>query len=266
MTYPADAARVLEQVSEKHVIELLGEFNELVITPVIGAMLPRKAAAILVIMVPSSAAKIVAGLSIQSAARVYRLLSPENQAAISALLSDKNRRSLLRYLNYPSSTAAALVEPGVDLLPDNITVSDAIRRVERSEHVVICDIYIINEIHQLVGTVELGKLLISKHHLRLRDIMKRKTQAISAHASLSTLSAHPGWKTRRQLPVVERDKTVVGVLDHRRLQDALGETETSLTHDPFNNLLSLASLYWLSMAQFLESLLSGSRTGRGEKK
>ena len=263
--YPADAARVLEQLSEQHIVALLSELPVQTVTPVIGAMLPEKVAAVLVILGPSSAAKIVAELPISSAVRIYRLLAPEVQTAVADLLSDKNRRSLLRHLTYPSSTAGALLNPGVYLLAENITVSDAIRRIEHGEHVVNCDIYIINETHQLVGTIELGKLLISKHQLRLRDIMSRKTQAISAHANLSSLSNHPGWKTKRQLPVVERDKTVVGVLDYRRLQDTLGETVTGTPQDPLNNLLSLASLYWLSMAQLLDSLLS-IRTDKGKKK
>ena len=264
-TYPVDAARVLEQLSRDYAIALLGELTIDIVAPVIGAMLPEKSAAILSEMEPLLPAKILAELPLPSAARIYRLLDSEKQTALTVSFGDKKRRSLLRYLTYASTSAGAIVDPCVELLPENITVADAIRRVEHNGQVIVCDIYIVNDSFQLTGVIELGQLLVSKHHLRLRDVMSRKTQAISVHANISTLPAHPGWAKKRQLPVVERDKTIVGVLDHRKLQEILKETGTAAIADPLDNLLSMVSLYWISLAQLLDSLLSVSRTGRGEK-
>lgn len=263
--YPVDAARVLENLTDQHVAALFDELPTSISLPVINAMLPEKASACFMKMSSSSAAKIVAELPVPSAARIYRFLVDEKQKELSVLLSDKTRSSINRYLSYPATSAGSLLDPDVDLLPENITVADAIRRVEHAKHAVICDIYIINDSLQLVGVIDLGKLLISKHHDRLRTIMSRKTHPILAYMSLSTLLNHPGWSQRRRLPVVERDNTIVGVLDHKKLLEALGEYGLVTTPDPMDNFLSLASLYWLSLAQLLNSLFSNRKSDSGEE-
>ncbi len=263
--YPVDAARVLEKLADNHVAALFNELSISISTPVISAMLPEKASACFVKMLPSTVAKIMTELPIPSAARIYRLLEAEKQKELSVLLSVKTRHLIDRYLAYPLTSVGALLDPDVDLLPENITVADALRRVENAKHPVMCEIYIINETLQLVGVVDLGKLLISKHHDRLRNIMSRKTHPILAHVNSATLLNHPGWIQRRRLPIVERDNTIVGVLDHKRLQEFLGETGVATAPDPIDNLLSLASLYWLSLAQLLDALLGNARTDRGDK-
>ena len=266
MSYPVEAARVLEQVPDEHVAALFNELPLQIGAPVLASMLPEKAVACFLKFSGSFAAKLVVVLPVISLARLYRLLVPAKQDELLSFLSDKSRGELRRYMAYPPTSAGVLLNPVIDVLPDNITVVDAIRRIEQNQHSVACDIYIVNDAHQLLGVIELGKLFITGHHIRLRDIMQRKTQSIPAHATASTLLLHPGWNTHRRLPMVERDGTLIGALDYSYLQKTLGETGAMDTNDPLENMLSLAGLYWLSLAQLLDSILGIARTDTGEKK
>jgi hypothetical protein len=89
-------------------------------------------------------------------------------------------------------------------------------------------------------------------------MVSKKTYSVSVHTKFDKLLSHPGWATRHRLPVVERNNTLVGVLDYARLKEATGERDVS-AHDPLDNLLSLASLYWLSLLQLLDSMLSTAK-------
>lgn len=266
LRYPVEAARVLESVSAEHVAAMLNELPAKTGAPVMASMLPELAAACLQVMMPLPAAKLVTELSVSSAARIYGLLTPAKQEELSGNLSDKTRSLIGRYLDYPPESAGALLDPGIDMLPENLTAAEAIRLIERRDHPVSCEIYIVDNAHHLVGMINLGKLMTSSHQARLRDIMSRKTHPISVHATASTLLTHPGWDTRRRLPVVERDDTLLGVLDYQHLRDSVGQTETINSRDPLENFLSLASLYWLSVAQLLDSVLSMTRPGEGDRK
>ena len=64
--------------------------------------------------------------------------------------------------------------------------------------------------------------------------------------------------------MVERGNALAGVLDHAIVLKAAGEAGSPAAQDPLENMLSLASLYWLSAAQLLDSLLSMTRPGKGE--
>ncbi|MCW9048151.1 MAG: hypothetical protein OQK46_08750 [Gammaproteobacteria bacterium] len=265
ISYPNEAARVLEQVPVEHVVALFNALPLQICSPVLASMVPEKAVACFSIFSDALMAKLVSVLPTISLARIYRLLSSTKQAELLALLSDKSRSKLRRYMAYSPTSAGALLNPVVDLLPENITVADAIRRFENVEHTLACDIYIVNDAHKLSGVVELGKLFITSHHILLRDIMKRKTLSIPAHVNASSLLLHPGWKTHRRLPMVERDGTLIGALDYSYLQETLGESDGMLMNDPLENMLSLAGLYWLSLAQLLDSVLGIARNGRGDE-
>lgn len=264
VNYPTEAARVLEEISAQHVAALFTELPPQTATHVMTAMLPEMAAACLAVMTAGSAAKLVNELPAFSAARIYNLLAPAKQDELFANFSEKTRSRIRRYQMYPADSVGALLDPGINILPQNVTVAEAMRRIERLDHSVGCEIYIVDDAHHLVGLIELGKLMTSRHQARLQDIMSRKTQRIPAHKTAETLLSHPGWKTRRSLPVVERDNTLVGVLDYNYLQESVGEVEASGARDPLEDLLSLAGLYWLSLAQLLDSVLNTASPDKGE--
>jgi len=263
--YPGEAARVLEQVSAGDVAALFVELPPAIGAPVLAVMLPKSAAACLEAMAESRAAELLAEVPVSAAARSYRLLAPAKQAAVSGKLPDKTRDRIHRFLEYPPASAGILLESRIDVLPENVTVADAMRRIERGGQPVNCEIYIVDNAGQLAGMIELGRLLTSSKHAVLRDIMNRKTQPVSVNAPVETLLSHPGWRKRRQLPVVERDNTLAGMLDYTSLQAAVAEAGGVVPRDPLENLLSLAGLYWLSVAQLLDSMLGLARPGKGRQ-
>lgn len=156
------------------------------------------------------------------------------------------------------------MNPNVDMLPDSLTVADAIRRIERYRHSVKCEIVVVDDKHRFVGVVDLSKLLTSKQNTKLSDIMSRTVRPVSAHATAEKLSAHPGWKGRQRLPVVESDNTLVGILDYARVKEIV-DKEQGVVLEPTGNIMSLAGLYWLSMAQLLDSLLNIAAINKGDK-
>lgn len=262
--YPVEAARVLEQVSSEHVAALFAELPQQLVQPVMVAMLPEKAAACVAAGTDAAAVELVSELHGAAFARLFRRLAPVKQEQLMEQLPEKVRRRLRRYLDYPPASAGALLDAGIDMLPDTMTVSEALRRIGRNERSVSNDIYLVDEAHRLVGVINLGRLLTANRNTRLHDIMNRKTQALSAHATAESLLLHPGWKTRHKLPVVERDNTLVGVLDVNVLRESVDPEQAMVSRDPMENLLSLASLYWLSIAQLIDGMLSTSVRRKGD--
>ena len=263
LNYPTEAARTLEQLEADNVAALFSELSVVTSAPVLAAMLPEKSVACLELIQLSHAAKLLAEMPLASAARLYRMLKKEKQQDISALFSQKMRQRLQRYIEYPALSVGAMLDPWIDVLPDMISVAEAIRRIERLEHPVKCELYIIDSAHKLVGMLELGRLLTSSHHEKLHDVMNKKSQAVSVHALSESLLTHPGWKTRGRLPVIDRDKTLLGALEYRSIQETIGIRGMNNSPDAMENLLSLASLYWISMAELLSSLFSMNKSGKG---
>jgi magnesium transporter len=266
LKYPAEAARVLEQVSAGDAAALFSELSAEILAPVIVIMLPEMSAACISAMPMEAAVEVLKELPVPSVARILRLLSGEKREELSAMLPEKSQKRMRRYMEYPPDSAGALLDTKMEVLPESATVAESIRRIGRLDRPASCEIYVVDDAHHLVGRIHLGRLLKAGHQARLSDIMNRKCLPVYIHATTEALLQHPGWAKRRRLPVVERDNTLAGILDYNRLKESIGENAGRVERDPLQNLMSLAGLYWLTVAQVLDSMLSIARAPKGERK
>ena len=265
LTFPLDAARILEQVPLQHVaalFELTSDYN----SPVICAMLPARVASCIEIMPETSAVKLISGMPPASSARIFKLLSENKKQVIISKLKPRDAQKILRFIDFSSASAGAILNSVVNMLPQSLTVAEAIRRIESSPSLVNDDLYIVDESHKLVGILNTAALLISNDHLRLKEIMNRKTYSVSVHAMKEALLQHPGWKKRLSLPVVDRDNTLLGVLDFNALKESLGDAQSIKPFDPLDGLLSLMSIFWKTIAQLLDSVFSIAEIKKEDKK
>jgi len=265
LAYPHDAARVLEELPVVDGAALLDSLKTEVSALVLAAMLPERAAQSLMLMSSVTAAKALVTIQASHAARVYRLLAPQSREAISKEIPVKALRRIRHFINYAAVSAGDLMDSNVSVLPVTVSVGEAIRRIERFERPAACEIYLVDEAHRLLGQVELGRLLTLNHNAKLSDVMNRKVQPLATHAMAEALLSHPAWQQRRRLPVVERDNTLAGVLDHSRVQELNMRNQRSY-HDTTGGLVSLVGLYWISVIQLLDSLFGMAGVGRGERK
>jgi len=264
-TYPFDAARVLEEIAVDDVAVLFNDLAAELSAPVLAAMLPDRAALSLQAMDSTAAAKLLSEIASAQAARIYRLLTSETRLVLTKLMSAKTRRRIDHFANYAAISAGDLMEPNAPMLPADVTVAEAVRRIERFDQAVACEVYVVDDAHRLVGQLELGRLLIADHHTKVKDVMNRRPQPLAVRASAEALLSHPGWQRRRRLPVVERDNTLVGVLDYVRVLE-LAEHRDRTYPDTGGGLVSLAGLYWLSVIQLLDSLFSMAGASKGGKR
>lgn len=261
--YPIEAARVFEEIAPDDAASLLSELNFELILPVFAAMLPDSATSCLQLLKPELAAKILSELSPLQSAKIIRLLPPESEKRIAEKMTQTKLRRVYRFFDNSTISASDLMEPKVPMLPANITVADAIRRVERNAEPVACEIYVVDDAQRLLGQIEVGELLVSNHHKKLHEIMSPRPPVIAARASAQSVTTHPAWQSRYKLPVIERDNSLVGVIMYSRLQE-LNHDDLSRSRDNNGGIMSLFGLYWLSITQLLDSLFSMMESGKGK--
>ncbi len=252
--YPSDAARVLEKISADHVSILFGELPEKTVAEVLSFMMPAKVGEFFQLMPLPRAEKIFAQLPSSFALRVCRLLPMEKCEQLIASLSEKTQKKIKRNLFYPSGTVGYLLNPVVTMLEENLSVGGVLRNVERFNHSLDCEVYVVDSKHCLQGAIRLGDLLKANRDCKLKDIMDRKIQPVLVHTKAKALLQHLGWLKCHSLPVIDREGTLVGVLEYARLRDEYGEGNVEPV-DPLAAILSLANMYWLVMVQLISSLL-----------
>lgn len=263
-SHPKDAARVLEQVPVADVIAFLDQLSIETVTPVLNAMLPARASNVIDGLEIKHAAKLLIAMAINRATRVYYSFDVQKRKTLQEHLPIKFRARMRQIRNYAPLTAGDLMNNQFHILPYNLSVADALRRIERNPYSGSCEIYAVDDALRLLGVLELSSLLAAQHHDKLRDIMNRSVESVSAHTRLENLVNHPAWGKQHSLPVVDKDNSLIGILHYGRLKELRGK-ETDTRQDPVETLLTITNLYWITMVELLGSVFSMRGGRRGER-
>ena len=154
---------------------------------------------------------------------------------------------LRRTIHLSEHTAGNLADPHVLTLPPDISVEEAKQRISQVANHAIYYLYIIDHQTQLCGVILMKELLAADPNALLSSIMNNTVKSIPASASAQDTLLHPAWALYDSLPVVDSDKTFIGVIRHRTLRQFLQST-THEQHPAFlsDALLQLWEAYSLS--------------------
>lgn len=254
--HSTDAARVLEQMPANDVARFLLELHDEIRSVLIIDMLPGKTASCFESLSEQEVIKLISGIPMAALARIFRLLPIVKRNQILEQLPERSKRQLKRHLKFPPTSVGSLMESSFETLPVNISVAEAIKRIGRFDKDPNGEVFVIDEMHRLVGAVEPGKLLRSNQRSKLSSVMQTRFQKLAASAETSTLVKHPGWKTSRKLPVIDRDRTLLGIILYQKVQEIEPGLYSAAATNPVENLISLAAFYWISAAQLLAGIFS----------
>ncbi len=262
--HPADAARVLEGLPAGAVAELLAGCDKAVAAGVLNHMIAEVAGASLQDMEVAAAAGRLEAMRPGPAARALLAMDPEDAAARLDRLPDAVRAVVRTRQKYPDGTAGARMDTRRLQLPDDITAGQAVDRIQRSDQPVACHLCVVNREHRLAGLVETGALMRAKPAVALRSLLIEDAPAVGTHADLVALVSHPGWRRFPSLPVEQADGSVVGMLDFVEAQRAAGHAGEGAMDELVQGGLSVASAYWITVAEILKTVLELGACRRGD--
>ena len=267
-SHPADAARILEQVTDDSVITFLINIPSALAAKVMEKMITPFAARYLQAMKEETATTIIGHMKSASIVRLFNAMDRGMSQRLLKHLSEDNFYRIRRLLNYPPDSGAALMDPKCFLLPESISVSDARKRIENTEGLVSCEVYVVDDEFKLAGVVELNKLMSVKPRFLLGDVTSKTSHAVPARARVVDIVEYKAWKTYKTLPVVESDNTVIGLLKYKDMVDALSTLNARIAiTNTSEDVIAMASLYWSALTDIMNTALSWragqQNTGRG---
>jgi magnesium transporter len=257
IAHSGDAARTLEQLSDASVTAFLNNIPPDLSAKVMEKMITPYAVRCLQEMQETAAASIIGHMKSSSAVRLFNAMDQETMQRLCKHLPDDSFYRIRRLLNYPPDSGAALMDPKCLLLPETIVISDARKRIENTDGLVSCEIYVVDDEYRLAGVVELNRLMSVKPRIMLSEIMNKNSHAIPARAGIKDIAAYKAWKSFKTLPVVESDNTVVGLLKYKDMMDAVNVLNARMTiTNTSEDVIAAASLYWSALTDILNTALS----------
>jgi magnesium transporter len=227
---PENAAETLELMELQAVAQFLSDVPYTIAGPVVAFMLPQYAARIITFLNADISAAFLSVMNGRRAASILRYTEKNVRNAIISQLPKTNANLLSLLLGYSKDMIGAWMIPNIMLLPEDCTVEDALERLRNTDqHTHGGIVYVVNRDAKLKGSLHVSALLRQSVDVPVSVIMNDEHATLSARATLSSIQEHSGWETRNTLPVLNREKQLIGVLRHIDLYQGLKQLNANVS-------------------------------------
>ncbi len=218
---PAGAARVLDQIPAPEAAAFVADAPEVAVAGALGFMQPARAAAILERCPPGKAAALLSRSQAHTRALMLRILPEATRDAALAALPRREAAAMRRYLAYSPGTVGAWMEsPKATFAPD-ATVGECLGRLRQLGDRLGSSLFVVGSERRLLGAIDVDALLGADDGAPLEELMRRDLAPLSPQAALASVLSLPAWDASLTLPVTDRGRRLIGVLQFESLREGL---------------------------------------------
>ena len=159
-------------------------------------------------------------------------LSEEDVERLLPLIAQAERNDIRKLLSFPEESAGAIMTTEYALLPEEITVREALERLRKQapDRETIYYVYIIDDGRHLLGFVSLRDLILAKPDIVLTDLMKRDVISVRVDDDQEFVAGELQKYNFIAIPVVDNQNRLVGIVTHDDAMDVLEEEATEDAH------------------------------------
>lgn len=250
--HPAEAARVLEGLSPADSAEFLAAVVPPVAVPVLRHLEPAFCAKVFGQLDDDQIGRLLHAMGPQEVSRLLQRVPLERQTQLLTRLPVATALAVRMLIGYPKGTCGAGMDPSPLVVSPEATIAEALDQVRQFEGelgdcVLICDSQ-----RRLVGVVGVAELVRAAPRAAVASVMWTPEHTVSALASVGSTVGHPGWEAFHVLPVVEREKRLVGAVHRRMLMKQLSGAAVQV--DP-PLAAGAAGAYWQTLSALTEGVV-----------
>jgi magnesium transporter len=228
-THPADISWVFRHLTSA---ERKSIFNIITQTDKVGEFLSELDQAIMVELVqdlsPKYMAVVIAEMPPDDVADLLEDLPEDMATEIHMLMEKEDRDEVDELLQYHPETAGGLMSPDFMALDEELTASDAIKKVqERSEEKeMVFYLYLTHGEGQLSGVISLRELLMHPPYRPLKNIMNTNVISVTTDMDQEEVAHVISQYNILAVPVVDSTYTLVGIVTVDDIIDVIREEAT----------------------------------------
>ncbi len=227
MRHPLDVVTILERMDLPEIVSILQEIPNNFAVSIFHNLERFTAVKSLEMLGLEKAVKIIEYLPADVASVFMRRFEEKYKKEILNRLSEEVKFPLERILSYDEYSAGALVDPYILTLPEDVTVEEALQRIQNRPEKAKYYIFVLNRQHILTGIISMPELMSADSKAMLSKIMTRDFPAISADLDYQSFVNHPDWQKYHTVAVVEENNLFLGVLEYKTLRRIEKETKKS---------------------------------------
>ncbi len=223
-------------------------------------MLPTCAARMCEALATDKAIMLIGENDADHIASILRSVSKAKRTSILKGLSEKKSALCRLRLSYSEDIVGGWMAVDILVLPENISVGDALKRFSLVNYEVDWNtIPVVDNSNSILGTVNFQDLIRAKKAAKINDFINDAPACLSSRASLTSCLRHPGWDHHDTLPVLNRNRHLIGLLKHVDLRRGIKSySDENTAKDETNIVFEVGSAYIGSVAELMNAF-SGNR-------
>ena len=219
-SYPAEAVHYIEELPAERIAEVLSSLPQALSVSIWEMLSPVIAARVLTNLDDEAMQQALSRIDPNRGALVLSSLAAEERARYLNLLSPHIVHDFKRALSHEPDSAGALMNTRLVYYSRDMKVRDVVKKLRVHKQTGFRILYITQDGNTLAGMVELQDLVLAGRARRLAD-MTQPVRAI-ARATTDREELVDIFEKHRltELPVVDADGRLIGIIQHHTLVDA----------------------------------------------
>ena len=226
--HASEAARTLEGLAPVEIAAVLSPLPATVRAEVLWLTSSVVAAAAIAALDDEHVAETLRAADPVRVARWLALLDDVERARLRGFLPEAQARAVTLALDYPSGTAGALMDAGVDKFALATSVDGALLGLRRMKNRRVTDVMVCDDEERLIGVVSLQDLLTAPHESTLQNLLRGDAPTVHPMTSREEVVELLERHRLASLPVVDLDNRLLGIIRYDGLvraaqQEAAGD-------------------------------------------
>lgn len=225
--YPKAAAQKLEQLDHEVAADILAELPHANLVAAWEALSANAGAAMLRHLPADAKSYLVKHADTGRLAILLTRMSKTDSDAFFAEIDETIAGDLRALMNYPTDTAGQLMDTRIVALQGSLTVSEATARLRRLQHgQEVAELKIVDDENKLKAIVDIKDFALAEPDQTLDSLAHGVISAVFPLDRREEVVEKLERYKLEELPVIDPDGVLLGVIRHSELIDALKETAT----------------------------------------
>jgi magnesium transporter len=227
LDHPWQAAQKIADMPAREAARVLAQQPATVLVPVMLWLTPNVAADLLRSMPQGLVVELLAELLPNDALRMLNLLEPDECAAMIERLDPAVRAEIERLMKYPDDSAGRLMVTRITHFRGSFTVDQTLDLLRRQRNQATRSLFLVDDHNRLSGKVSIQDVAVSAPDTTLQSLATPVVASVTPVTSKDEVVELLERFQLADLPVVDIDGHLLGVIYHAKLLQAIQEEATA---------------------------------------
>lgn len=225
--HPIDAARLVESMGADDAAATLAGQDVGILLPVWRRILPGDGTRIMLELPQETTLALLSEMLPNEALQFLNLMEDADRVRFLAALTPQIGDEISKLMRYPETSAGRLMNPMVQTFRSTMTAWEALQKLRAAGIHWAQSLFIVDDDNRMRSRVFIQDMAIAEDDTPLAELERPVTEYVNAMASVDEVQELLEKDRNADLPVIDADGKLIGVISHAAMVQSIQEDATA---------------------------------------